>query len=229
MVKKSNPDDMDVHGKKKRMDKILSILKKQYPILHTELNYKTSFQLLVSIILSAQCTDKRVNMVTPHLFAKYPNAQALAKARHKDIEKLIHSTGFYRAKTKAIIGCAKTIVEKHNGEVPRTMAELIKLPGVGRKTANVMLWNAHGINEGIAVDTHVKRISKLLGMTNQKEPGKIEQDLMKLVPKKEWGDLTHLFIFHGRKICIARRPRCNECPIEQYCPSSRLKPEKPEH
>ena len=176
--------------------------------------------MLCATILSAQCTDARVNLVTPVLFARYPTAEALARANPADVEEIIRSTGFFRNKTKSLIGMAQAIVADHGGEVPRTMEELRPLPGVGRKTANVVLGNAFGLNEGITVDTHVGRLSRLLGLTDHEDPLKIEQDLMRLFPRKEWALLSHLLIFHGRRVCIARRPRCEDCVVSDLCPSS---------
>jgi endonuclease-3 len=161
-------------------------------------------------------------MVTPFLFARYPTPEALAAARPDDVERIIMSTGFFRNKTKSLIGMAQALVAQHGGVVPRTMEELRVLPGVGRKTANVILGNAFGINEGITVDTHVTRISRLLGLTHQEDPVRIEQDLMQLFPQDDWGLLSHLLIFHGRQVCIARRPRCGECLLADLCPSARL-------
>jgi endonuclease-3 len=181
--------------------------------------YQDPFQLLVATILSAQTTDVRVNMVTPALFARYPTAASLARAKVGDVEKLISSVGFYRTKAKNLVGMAQRLVAEHGGEVPRTMAELQALPGVGRKTANVVLGNAFGINEGIAVDTHVGRLSLRLGLTRHTDPVKIEQDLMRLIPREDWTLFSHLLIFHGRQICIARKPKCNECVLADICPS----------
>jgi endonuclease-3 len=199
---------------------ILSRLKQRYPDAQCALNYKNAFELLCATILSAQCTDVRVNMVTPTLFARYPTAFDLARAEPRDVEKIIMSTGFFRNKTKSLIGMAQALVADFGCEVPRTMEELRKLPGVGRKTANVLLGNAYGINEGITVDTHVARLSRLLGLSRQEDPVKIEQDLMDLFPREDWGLLSHLLIFHGRQVCIARRPRCGECVLAPLCPSS---------
>jgi endonuclease-3 len=174
----------------------------------------------VATILSAQCTDARVNLVTPRLFAAYPTPAALAAARPEDVEDIIKSTGFFRNKTRSLIGMAQALVAEHGGEVPGTMGLLRVLPGVGRKTANVILGNAFAINDGITVDTHVARLSRLLGLTRHDDPVKIEQDLMPLFPREAWGLLSHLLIFHGRQVCIARRPRCGECVLSDLCPSS---------
>jgi endonuclease-3 len=191
-----------------------------YPDAHCELEFRTPFELLVATILSAQCTDKRVNMVTPVLFARYPTPQALAEARAEDVEAIIRSTGFFRAKTKSILGMADAVVEQHGGEVPRELDALVRLPGVGRKTANVVLGNAFGIEEGVVVDTHVARVSARLGLTRETDPVRIEQDLVRLFPRGTWTMLSHLLIWHGRRVCDARRPRCEACSLRDRCPSS---------
>lgn len=201
---------------------ILRRLKRRFPDARCALDHADAYQLLVATILSAQCTDARVNMVTPKLFARYPGPAELARARPSDVEEMIRTTGFFRNKTRSLIGMAQAVVADHRGEVPRTMEELRVLPGVGRKTANVVLGNAYGINEGITVDTHVTRVSRRLGLTDQEDPVKIERDLMPLFPRKEWALLSHLLIFHGRQICLARRPRCGECPLSDLCPSAVL-------
>jgi endonuclease III len=201
---------------------ILERLKAAYPDAQCALHHRNPFELLCATILSAQCTDARVNMVTPVLFGRYPTPQALAAARPEDVERIIMSTGFFRNKTKSLIGMAQALVAEHGGEVPHTMEELRVLPGVGRKTANVILGNAFRINEGVTVDTHVTRLSRLLGLSRQDDPVKIEQDLMLLFPREDWGLLSHLLIFHGRQVCIARRPRCGECVLANLCPSARL-------
>lgn len=207
---------------KDRIGEIIKRLKKAYPDARCALDHQTPLQLLVATILSAQCTDVRVNMVTPGLFKKYQNAKAFANARPEEFEDEIRSTGFFRNKTKSILGMANALVEHHGGEVPSTMDELTPLPGVGRKTANVVLGNAFGKNEGVVVDTHVGRISQLLGLTKQTDAVKIENDLIALVPRKEWTLFSHLLIHHGRAVCIARRPRCEECVLSDLCPSSRV-------
>ncbi|HET7565657.1 MAG TPA: endonuclease III [Gemmatimonadaceae bacterium] len=194
-------------------------LQRAYPDAHCALDHQSAFQLLVATILSAQCTDARVNMVTPALFAKYPDAQALADAEQGELEEVIRSTGFFRSKAKNLIGMATALVERHAGEVPRTMDELTKLPGVGRKTANVILGNAFGQNVGVVVDTHVTRLSNRMGLTTQKDPVKIEADLMQLFPQEQWTLLSHLFIDHGRKVCDARAPKCEVCVVAELCPS----------
>ena len=203
----------------KNISKIISILKKRYPDAGIALKFKTAMELLVATILSAQCTDKRVNIVTPPLFKKYKTVKAFAIAKPKELEQEIRSTGFYRNKTKNIIGAAKLIVEKFKGKVPDNMKDLLTLPGVARKTANCVLSNWFGKSEGITVDTHVIRVSQRLGLTKNKIPEKIELDLMKILPKNIWGKFSHLIIFHGRNICLARNPKCKECPLKKLCPS----------
>jgi endonuclease-3 len=199
---------------------VFARLNRAYPDAHTELDHETPLQLLIATILSAQCTDKRVNMVTPHLFKTYPTAQSLADARQEDLEEAIRSTGFFRNKSKSLIALGKALVERHNGEVPDSMDALVKLPGVGRKTANVILGNAFGKNEGVVVDTHVGRLSLRLGLTKQTDPVKVEQDLMSLFPREDWTMLAHVLIFHGRRICDARSPKCGICTLNDICPSS---------
>jgi endonuclease III len=201
---------------------VFSRLKRAYPDARTELDYQTPLQLVIATILSAQCTDKRVNMVTPLLFRTFPTATALADAPREQLEEIIKSTGFFRNKTKSLIGLGKALVERHNGEVPDSMDALVKLPGVGRKTANVILGNAFGKNEGIVVDTHVARLSHRLGFTRETDPVKIEQDLMRLFPREDWTLLAHLLIFHGRRACVARSPKCEICVVNDICPSSRV-------
>jgi len=200
---------------------ILPRLEAAYPDAHCALEHADPYQLLVATILSAQCTDARVNMVTPAFFARFPDAAALADGAQDEVEELIRSTGFFRNKGKSLLGMARAVVEGHNGEVPDTMETLRALPGVGRKTANVILGNAFGRNEGITVDTHVGRIARLLRLTSATDPEKVEQDLMALFPQAKWTLLSHLLISHGRAICIARRPRCGECPIAALCPSAK--------
>ena len=195
-------------------------LLRAYPDAHCELDFQTPLQLLVATILSAQCTDRRVNMVTPALFSRYPTAQALADARLEELEELVKPTGFFRNKARSLVGMARALVERHGGEVPATMAELVALPGVGRKTANVILGNAFGRNEGVVVDTHVQRVSQRLGLTGETDPVKIEQALMPLFPRDGWAMLSHLLIFHGRRVCEARRPKCGECGLRDVCPSA---------
>jgi endonuclease-3 len=203
-----------------RASQLLERLKLAYPDAKCALDHRNAFELVAATILSAQCTDVRVNLVTPALFARYPDAFALARASQTDVEEIIKSTGFFRNKAKSLIGMAQALVAEHNGEVPRTMEQLRVLPGVGRKTANVVLGNAFGINEGVTVDTHVTRLSRLLALTKQDDPVKIEQDLMALFPQADWALLSHLLIFHGRQVCIARRPRCGDCVLADLCPSA---------
>ena len=200
-----------------RIVKILKILRKTYPDVECALHRDDPVQLLVATILSAQCTDKRVNIVTPALFKKYPNAKKIAEADLKVLEQDIRSTGFYKNKAKAIKGCCQILTAKFGGTVPKTMEELVKLPGIGRKTANVVLGVAFGV-PGIVVDTHVKRLTFRLGLTKQADPEKIEAEMMKIVPKKEWTDFGLLLIAHGRAICIARKPKCGICSISKLCP-----------
>jgi endonuclease-3 len=201
---------------------ILQRLKREYPDAHCELDFETPLQLLIATILSAQCTDKRVNMVTPELFRAFPTAYDLSIAEPGRLEQLIHSTGFFRNKTKSLLGMSAALVELHDGQVPSTMAELVRIPGVGRKTANVVLGNAFGLNEGVVVDTHVARLVVRLGITNETDAVKIEQILMKLIPREDWTLIAHLLIFHGRRVCIARLPRCGECVLNDICPSARV-------
>jgi endonuclease III len=195
-------------------------LHQEYPDARCALDHADAYQLLVATILSAQCTDARVNMVTPAFFARFPTPEDLAHADRAEVEELIRSTGFFRNKTRSLLGMAQALVAEHRGEVPRTMEELRVLPGVGRKTANVILGNAYGINEGITVDTHVTRLSRLLGLTRHDDPVRIEQDLMPLFPREHWALLSHLLITHGRRVCVARRPRCPDCVVAEFCPSA---------
>jgi endonuclease-3 len=203
--------------KKHRVERIIRTLRATYPVALCALNHESPFQLLVATILSAQCTDERVNMVTPSLFKKYPSPQTLAKAPQEELEEVVKSTGFYRNKAKNLIGMARAVVENHGGELPQTLEELVKLPGVGRKTANVLLGTAFGIPSGVVVDTHVSRITQLLGLTKGNSAEQIERDLMELVPQDEWINFSHRLIHHGRRICIARRPKCSECPLRPNC------------
>ncbi|MBI5299387.1 MAG: endonuclease III [Deltaproteobacteria bacterium] len=200
-----------------RVKKILKILRKTYPDVECALHHENPLQLLVATILSAQCTDKRVNIVTPTLFKKYPNAKSFASASLSELEKDIKSTGFYKNKAKAIKNCCHLIVTKHGGKVPQSLEELVKLPGIGRKTANVVLGVAWGI-PGIVVDTHVKRLTYRMELTQQSDPEKIEKEMMKMVPKKDWTDFGLLLISHGRAICEARKPKCEICPLNALCP-----------
>ena len=209
-------------ARRERAGEIHDLLTEEYPDAHCELDFVDPFQLGVATILSAQTTDERVNMVTPDLFDRYPDARALAGARQEDVEEIVRSTGFFRNKAKNIIGFARAVVAEHDGAVPGTMEELRGLPGVGRKTANVILGNAFGADEGVVVDTHVKRLATLLGFTKEPSPEKIEQDLMEIFPRERWTMLAHLLIWHGRRVCIARKPRCEACTISHLCPSSRV-------
>jgi len=200
-----------------RARRILDILEKAHPEARCALSYRNAFELAVATILSAQCTDERVNKVTPLLFERYPDARTLAAAPLADVEEIIRSTGFFRAKARSITGFARGLVERHGGEVPRTMEALVPLPGVGRKTANVVLGHAFDVNEGIAVDTHVLRVTSRLGLARGDDPLAVEARLMKLVPRERWTRTTDLLIFHGRKVCDARRPACGVCPLFAEC------------
>jgi len=208
---------------KKRTRVVIRKLKQAYPGAKCSLNHSTPFELLVATILSAQCTDDRVNIVTADLFRKYRKPEDYLKVSPRELEKDIQSTGFFRNKTKSIQGTSKMLTETYGGEVPHTMEELLELPGVARKTANVVLGNAFEIASGVVVDTHVTRLSHRLGLTEEKTPEKIERDLIKIVPKKDWVVFSHLLIYHGRKVCKARNPQCAECVVEKECPSSSLK------
>jgi endonuclease-3 len=195
-------------------------LHQTYPIAECALDFRSPYQLLVATILSAQCTDERVNKVTPALFARYPTPADLAAAEQSDVEELVRSTGFFRNKAKNLIGMARGLVADHAGRVPKTMEELVKLPGVARKTANVVLGTAFHIPSGVVVDTHVTRISRLLGLTKHKDPVKIERDLVELLPEEEWITFSHMLILHGRQVCVARRPACDRCTLAKLCPSA---------
>lgn len=208
----------NLESKKKRALEIIKRLKKRFPDAKIELNFKNPIDLLTAVILSAQCTDKRVNLVTPAVFKKYKTAKNYAQANQKTLEALVRSTGFYSAKTRNIIGAFKEITKRFSGKVPDKMEDLITLPGVGRKTANVILGNIYGI-PGLVVDTHMIRISNRLKLTNQKDPVKIETELTQIVPQKEWTLFSHLIIWHGRRICFARKPNCIECTVNNFCPS----------
>jgi endonuclease-3 len=212
-----------LEDEKKRMRRVIKLLRKQHPGARCSLNYTNPLELLIATILSAQCTDERVNIVTADLFRKYRTCKDYLNASPADLEHEIHSTGFFRNKTKSIQGACRVIDEKYDGRVPNTMEELLALPGVARKTANVVLGNAFGIAAGVVVDTHVARLTQRLGFTAHTQPEKIEQDLIELVPKKDWVDLPHLLIAHGRKICKARSPLCADCGVEPLCPSSTLR------
>jgi endonuclease-3 len=203
---------------KRRAAKIAKLLALEYPDARCALNFRSPLQLLIATILSAQCTDVRVNMVTPALFKKYPTAARFAAANRGDLERAIQSTGFFRNKAKSIQECCRTLVEERKGEVPKSLEELVKLPGVGRKTANVVLGTAYDIASGVVVDTHVARLSQRMGLTKEKDPIKIERDLMAQLPRKDWIDFAHRLIHHGRRICTARKPRCDECVLNPVCP-----------
>jgi endonuclease-3 len=209
-------------AKAARVVEIIARLRAEYPDARCSLDHRDAYELLVATILSAQCTDERVNQVTPSVFAAYPAAAELAAARQEDLEALIRSTGFFRNKAKSLIGMAGALVDRHGGSVPASMDALVALPGVGRKTANVVLGNAFSVNEGIVVDTHVTRLSGRLGLTRARDAVRIEQDLVKLVPRADWTDLSHLFIYHGRAVCRAPTPRCEACVLADLCPSSRV-------
>lgn len=214
MVQESNAD------RGKRAAKIVALLKKQYPDARCSLDFGTVHQLMVATILSAQCTDERVNMVTPTLFERYKTVKEFAEANLEELERLIYTTGFFRAKAKAIKQSAQQLMERFGGEIPRTIDELVSLQGVGRKTASVILGAGFGLAEGVVVDTHVARISRKLGLTKKNHPAKIERDLMLLIDKEDWIAFSHLLIYHGRAICVARSPRCGECPLLKHCPGA---------
>ena len=203
---------------RRRTTQILAILKRTYPDAHCALHFTTPLELLIATILSAQCTDERVNQVTPALFARCPDAASLAEISQNDLEKIIHSTGFYRAKARSLRSCAASLVADHQGKVPRTMEALHKLAGVGRKTANVVLGNAFGLAEGVVVDTHVGRLSRRMGLTRHLDPVKVEGALVRLIPKEDWTLVSHLLISHGRKRCNARKPDCTQCELQKLCP-----------
>lgn len=203
-----------------RMPEIIRLLHETFPDAHCELNFRNGWELLVATILSAQCTDQKVNQVTPALFARYPTPQALAEADISDIEQMIYSTGFYRNKAKSIQGAARRVVEEYGGEVPPDINALLTIPGVARKTANVVLGNVFRIAEGVVVDTHVKRLTERLALSRESTPEKIERDLMALTPREEWIDLAHLLIFQGRRVCDAKKPQCGICTIRHLCPSA---------
>lgn len=204
--------------RKERANLVLRTLAERYPHPETHLEAHNPWELAIATVLAAQCTDKRVNMVTPHLFSRWPGPAELAVARIPDVEEVIRSTGFYRNKAKNIVAAARRVTEVYGGKVPCTMEELVTLPGIARKTANVVLWGAFGINEGLAVDTHVGRIAYRLGLTENKDPVKVERDLMRLFPKAEWGNVNHRMVWFGRDVCDAKKPRCEECEMAGICP-----------
>jgi len=205
---------------KNRALRIIALLEKEHPDAKIALHFTNPLELLVATMLSAQCTDERVNMVTKELFKKYTKAEDYANADLKTLEQDIKSTGFYRNKAKNIKKCCQLLVEKYNSQVPRTMAELLELPGVARKTANIVLSNAYGIVEGVAVDTHVRRLAQRLGLSESDDPAKIEADLMNIVPREKWMRITDLLIFHGRRVCVAKKPKCDACVLNKICPSA---------
>jgi endonuclease III len=220
MPRQSTQPQTGAAERKARARKIIARLKREYPDATCALTHRNALELVVATILSAQCTDARVNMVTPHLFAKYRTAADYAAADPSVLQKEIQSTGFFRNKTKSIIGMAQALVERHGGAVPQTMEELTALPGVGRKTANVILGTWFRKNEGVVVDTHVQRLTGLLKLSRQTDPVKIEQELMDVVPREDWTWFSHTLIHHGRGVCIARRPKCGDCVLNRFCPSS---------
>ena len=215
--------DKDKKELKARTRKIIRLLKRAYPDARCSLNHSSAFELLIATILSAQCTDDRVNIVTADLFRKYRKPEDYLKVSSRELEKDIRTTGFFRNKTRSIQGTARMLTDQYGGKVPDSMDELLELPGVARKTANVVLGNAFGIESGVVVDTHVTRLSHRLGLSVQKQPEKIENDLIEIVPKKDWVIFSHLLIAHGRKVCKARNPACDQCVVEKLCPSSFLK------
>jgi endonuclease III len=206
-----------------RVGQIIRALKKTYPQAACALNHANPFELLIATILSAQCTDERVNIVTANLFRKYRKPEDYGAAAREELERDINSVTFFRNKAKSIQEASRLLIEKHNGQIPQTLEDLVELPGVGRKTANVVLGTAFGIPTGVVVDTHVSRLSQRLGLTENKQPEKIEADLIELLPKKEWIDFSHRLIWHGRRVCQARKPTCEKCSLESFCPSSMLK------
>jgi endonuclease III len=218
---------MSMKDRKERAVEVNRRLEAQYPDARVELDFRNPFELLIATILAAQSTDVRVNIVTKSLFRKYPNPQAFANASQVEMETDVKQTGFFRNKAKAVIACSKAIVERHGGEVPRTMEELVELPGVGRKTANVVLGNAMGIEAGVIVDTHVTRLSGRLGFSKHADPVDIEQDLMKIVPRGQWTKFANQLTLHGRRVCVARKPLCPECVLNDICPSADLFREDP--
>lgn len=209
-------------GAAERAARVLDLLSRRYPHPDTVLTHSSPWEILVATVLAAQCTDERVNKVTPGFFARWPGPAELARAEPEEVEEVIRSTGFYRNKAKNLVGAARCLVEKFGGEPPKTLAELVTVPGVARKTANIVLFVGYGINEGMAVDTHVKRISHRLGLTAQTDPVRVEQDLMRILPREEWGDFNHRMVQFGRDVCAARKPLCGDCEMADFCP--RLEP-----
>ena len=222
-VKKSTNDDV-VDERKRRARAVIRQLKKLFPVAECALHHESAFQLLVATILSAQCTDERVNMATPALFRKYPDAEALKKSTQAAVEKIVRPLGFFRNKAANIRAMAAKLVDDFDGEIPLNIDQMVTLPGVGRKTASVVLGTWYGIPSGVVVDTHVRRISNLLGLTESQNPEIIERDLIQILPKKEWIEYSHRIIYHGRKTCIARRPQCAECGLLKHCPRVGLPP-----
>lgn len=218
--------DADVAARKRAARRIFAVLTQEYPDAHCELNFDNPLQLLVATMLSAQCTDRRVNLVTPELFSRYPDAMDFASARQSDVEELIRSTGFFRMKAANIIAMAQVLCEKHGGEVPTTLEALTALPGVGRKTANVVLGNAFDV-PGLTVDTHFGRLARRFGWTTQSDPEKVEAEVAKLIPPKDWTHLSHRLIWHGRRVCHARKPACGACPVARMCPAFGTGPTDP--
>lgn len=206
--------------KRERALEIIQRLRAEYPDAECGLHHENAYELLAATILSAQCTDARVNMVTPTLFERYPEPADLAAARQEDVEEIVRSTGFFRNKARSLIGMANVLIDEHDGQVPDSLDALVELPGVGRKTANVVLSNAFGKAEGVVVDTHIGRLSGRLALTTYTDAVRIERDLMELLPRDEWGEVEHLFIDHGRAVCNARKPRCGACVLSDICPSS---------
>ena len=221
-TRKLGPPREAQRARAERAALLYDLLRDEYPDAHCELNHRNAYELAVATVLSAQTTDQRVNLVTVMLFQRYPDPAALASARREDVEEIIRSTGFFRSKAKHIIGLARAVMADHDGQIPCTLDELSALPGVGRKTANVILGNAFGVEEGVVVDTHVKRLSARLGLTTHHDVAKIERDLMALFPRGRWTMLSHLLIWHGRRRCEARRPRCKECVVSRLCPAARV-------
>lgn len=218
LKKKPSKAELSAEAERRRMLEVIRLLRREYPEAHCYLDYKTPFQLLVATILSAQCTDERVNKTTPALFARFPDAAAMARAKPAELEKLIQSTGFFRMKAKSILETSKILVEKYDSQLPRNLEELTALRGVGRKTANVVLGNAFGIQSGVVVDTHVGRLMRRMGFTKEKDPVKVEFELQKLVPQSDWTDFSHLLIAHGRAVCSARKALCESCGFSRLCP-----------
>jgi endonuclease-3 len=208
---------------KDRALEIVARLRRRYPDPRSELHWQTPWQLLAATMLSAQCTDARVNAITPELFRRWPDPAAMALADTARVEEVIHSAGFFRQKAKSLVGAAGIIVERHGGRVPAAMADLTALPGVARKTANIVLSNAFGLQEGIAVDTHVRRLAGRMGLTRSQDPARIEKDLMALVPRPDWGDFNHMLVLFGRQVCPARSPRCAACELADICPKRGVK------